>query len=66
MNIDYESLRKDLLYFALGAHFGGKIGAAALYYEKIKNADNEELIQIAKECNFPLEDYIIDDYNRRI
>lgn len=66
MNIDYESLRKDLENFALGAHFGGNIGVATLYYDRIVKADEDELIQIAKECNFPLEDYIIDDYNRRI
>ncbi|MBQ9019255.1 MAG: hypothetical protein IJ097_02955 [Bacilli bacterium] len=65
-NLDYETLRKDLCDYASGAYFGGNIGAAALYYEKIKQADEEELEKIAKECNFPIHDYEIDDYQRRI
>lgn len=63
--IDYESLRRDLSNFALGAKFGAKIDAMTLYYERIQKASHEELIQIAKECNFLLEDYEIDDYERR-
>lgn len=64
-NLDYEKLRIDLENFALGAHFGGKIDAAALYYERIKNADEEELELIARECNFPIHDYEIDGYKRK-
>lgn len=65
MNIDYEALRKDLENFALGAHFGGHIDVATLYYDRIVNADYEELIKIAKECNFPVEAYIIEDHRRK-
>ena len=64
-NIDYESLRKDLMNFVLGAKFGAKIDAMTLYYDRIQSASNDELIQIARECNFTLEDYELDDYKRR-
>ena len=43
-NIDYESLRRDLSNFALGAKFGAKIDAMTLYYERIQKASHEELI----------------------
>ena len=62
MDIDYEALRVDLEHFALGAHFGGHIDAAILYYDKIAKANEEELIQIARECNFPVDAYIIEDH----
>ncbi len=65
MNIDYEALRTDLSHFALGAYFGGKIDVAIMYHDKIERANHEELIQIAKECNFPIDAYIIDDYERK-
>ena len=65
MNIDYESLRKDLSNFALGAHFGAHIEAMTLYYDRIQRASNEELLEIARECNFEIKDYEIDDYERR-
>lgn len=62
MNIDYEGLRSELKHFTLGARFGGKIGATELYYDRIVKADEEELLQIARECNFPIEDFIIHEH----
>jgi hypothetical protein len=65
LEYDYNELRKDLSNFALGAYFGGKIDVAIMYHDRIQRANHEELIQIARECNFPLQDYEIDDYNRK-
>lgn len=66
MNIDYEQLREDLINFAYGAYFGGNIESATLYCERIKKASNKELLEIARECNFTISDYEIDDYKRKV
>ncbi len=54
-NIDYEKLREDLINY---------YGSATTFYPasymdviKVQNANNEELIYIAQQNNFDLEDY---------
>jgi len=59
--IDYERLRKDLIDYALGAYFGGRIA----YVSAVENASDEELLMYAKQVGFREEFYIIDDYKRR-
>ena len=53
MNIEY--LRKDLInYFGTAMSF---MPMAMMEIEKIENADEEELIKIAKETGFNLSNY---------
>lgn len=56
-NIDYEKLREDLInYFGTSTFL---YPAAYMDVIKIENASNEELIQIALQNKFDLEDYKI-------
>ena len=60
-NIDYESLRKDLInYFGSATPI---YGISYLYVAKIKYATNRELETIAEDNGFDLSDYEI--YERR-
>lgn len=54
-NIDYEKLREDLInYFGSATSF---YSVAYMDVIKVQNASNEELIYIALQNNFDLEDY---------
>ncbi len=61
MNIDYESLRQDLIdYFGTAMTVG--FGAAIIDISKVENASNEELINIAKQNGFNINDYVISSF----
>ena len=59
MEIDIEKLRKDLIEHLEGAFFIGGFGAAMIDMEKVKRASSEEVIQIAIQNGFDIEDYKI-------
>lgn len=55
MNIDYEKLREDLMDY-----FGSAMGlfpVAVMDVIRIENASNDELVQIARENGFDLNNY---------
>ena len=55
MNIDYQKLREDLIDY-----FGSAMGlfpVAVIDVIRIENATNDELVQIAIENGFDLNDY---------
>lgn len=55
-NIDFDSLREDLIdYFGTAMIVSSPIATIAL--TKIENANEDELIKIAKENNFDLNKY---------
>lgn len=58
--IDAERLRKDLINYFEGAFFAGGFGGALNETSEIKSADLDELIEIAEENNFDLEDYYME------
>lgn len=57
MNIDIERLRKDLIDYFGSAIFIMPI--AIIDLSKVEKASEIELIKIAEDNNFDLEDYII-------
>lgn len=61
MNIDFERLRQDLIdYFGTAMTIG--FGAAIIDISKIENASNEELINIAKQNGFNINNYVISSF----
>lgn len=61
MNIDFERLRQDLIdYFGTAMTVG--FGAAIIDISKIENASNEELINIAKQNGFNINNYVISSF----
>ena len=61
MTIDIESLRKDLIdYFGSAMSFNP---LAMSDLTKVENSSPEELIKIAQDNNFDLEDYEIKTLN---
>ena len=61
MNIDFERLRQDLIdYFGTAMTIG--FGAAIIDISKVENASNEELINIAKQNGFDLNNYVIPSF----
>lgn len=61
MNIDFDKLRQDLLdYFGTAMTMG--FGAAIIDISKIENASNEELINIAKQNGFNINNYVISSF----
>lgn len=57
-NIDFDLLRNDLLNYFYSLAFIVNM-AAVLESDRVKKANNEELIIIAQENNFNLENYLI-------
>ena len=57
-NIDFDLLRNDLLNYFYSLAFTVNM-AAVLESDRVKKANNEELIIIAQENNFNLENYLI-------
>lgn len=57
-NIDFDLLRNDLLNYFYSLAFTVNM-AAVLKSDRVKKASNEELIIIAQENNFNLENYLI-------
>lgn len=57
--IDYKRLRIDLINFFEGAYFVSGFGAALMDVEEVKRSSDEELVKIALNKGFKLEDYTI-------
>ena len=58
MNIDIEKLRSDLMdYF--GTAMASGFGMAVMDLSKVERASDEELINIALDCGFDLNDYVV-------
>ena len=58
MNIDIEKLRRDLIdYF--GTAMASGFGMAVMDLTRVERASDEELINIALDCGFDLNDYIV-------
>ena len=58
MNIDIEKLRRDLIdYF--GTAMASGFGIAVMDLTRVERASDEELINIALDCGFDLNDYVI-------
>ena len=57
-NIDFDLLRNDLLNYFYSLALTVNM-AAVLESDRVKKANNEELIIIAQENNFNLENYLI-------
>ena len=58
MNIDIEKLRRDLIdYF--GTAMARGFGMAVMDLSKVERASDEELINIALDCGFDLNDYVV-------
>ena len=57
MNIDYEKLRKDLIDYFTSAMFTIS-NIALIDLERVEQASNEELEQIALQNKFVLKKYI--------
>ena len=58
MNIDIEKLRSDLIdYF--GTAMASGFGMAVMDLTRVERASAEELINIALECGFDLNDYVV-------
>lgn len=66
MEIDIYKLRKDLINYYEEAFYLGGYGAAIIDITKIERASIEELIDIALNNNFNLNNYIINNkgFNR--
>lgn len=57
-NIDYEKLRSDLIdYFGTAMTSG--FGVAIIDLSRVERASENELINIALQCGFDLNDYVI-------
>ncbi len=58
MNIDIEKLRSDLIdYF--GTAMASGFGMAVMDLSRVERASDEELINIALDCGFDLNDYVV-------
>ena len=58
MKIDFDKLRSDLIDYFGTAMMSG-FGMAIMDLSKVERASEEELIKIALECNFDLNDYVL-------
>ena len=57
MNIDFEKLRSDLINYFGTAMMSG-FGLAVMDLTRVERATDEELIEIALECGFDLNNYV--------
>lgn len=57
-NIDFEQLRNDLINYFGTAMMSG-FGVAIIDLNRVEIASEEELISIALECGFDLNNYVI-------
>lgn len=57
MNIDFEKLRSDLINYFGTAMMSG-FGMAVMDLTRVERAIDEELIEIALECGFDLNNYV--------
>lgn len=64
INIDIESLRRDLINYFGAATFLYPV--AIMNVIEVENADCYKLIEIAKSNGFDLNDYIIEPYTKNL
>lgn len=57
MNINFDKLREDLKTDSLAAYFGGGFGGALIDAFDVKEASEEELLQMAKRQGFDISKY---------
>ena len=57
MNIDFEKLRSNLINYFGTAMMSG-FGMAVIDLTRVERATDEELIEIALECGFDLNNYV--------
>lgn len=58
MNIDIDKLREDLINY-FGTAMASGFGMAVMDLSRVERASDEELIRIALDCGFDLNDYVI-------
>ena len=58
MNIDIDKLRNDLINY-FGTAMASGYGMAVLDLSRVERASDEELVRIALECGFDLNDYVV-------
>ena len=64
MNIDIERLRQDLIdYFGSATSI---YPMAIIDVIEVENADNYKLIEIAKSNGFDLNDYVVEQYIKKL
>ena len=56
-SIDVDRLREDMESESLGAFFGGGFGGAFIEASDIRNASDDELIEMARRKGIDLDDY---------
>lgn len=59
MNIDFDKLRRDLIDYYEEAYLISGFGAALVESVDVKYASNEELIRMANQYGFNLNNYEI-------
>ena len=62
--IDYESLRQDLMNY-FGTAIASGMPQAVIDLTRVENANDEELLNIARENNININNYINNDYLRK-
>lgn len=58
MNIDIDKLREDLINY-FGTAMASGFGMAVMDLSRVERASDEEVIKIALECGFDLDDYVV-------
>ena len=58
-DIDIERLRSDLINYFEGAYFVGGFGAALIDVSELERASNYQVVQIAIDNGFDLNNYFI-------
>lgn len=65
MIIDMDSLKQDLKNELLGAFYGGGLGGALIESFQIDKMEDEKIIELALRYGLKLENYQIEDRQRR-
>ena len=65
MIIDMDALKQDLKNELLGAFYGGGFGGALIESFQIDKMEDEKIIELALRYGLKLENYQIEDRQRR-
>ena len=65
MIIDMDALKQDLKNELLGAFYGGGLGGALIESFQIDKMEDEKIIELALQYGLKLENYQIEDRQRR-
>lgn len=65
MIIDMDALKQDLKNELLGAFYGGDFGGALIESFQIDKMEDEKIIELALQYGLKLENYQIEDRQRR-